>query len=138
MICLVPTIVKIHLGILILCQNQRTKTRTTLSACPSKEVAIMYSVKLAYDDADLRTRPRIPLISAQLLSRLYRHPQLSRIFLYPRLIRLHPGEFDISLLRASANMEAVEPCEMCHRTTHSRHGVVKHRVSFKVMRQSKP
>lgn len=137
MICLVPTIVKIHLGILILCQNQRTRSRTTLLACLSKEVIIMHSVKIAYVGADLRTRPRIPLISAQLLSRLYRHPQLSRIFLCPRLIRLHPGEFDVSLLRASANMKVVEPCEMYHRTTHLRHGVVKHRVSFKGMRQSK-
>lgn len=97
----------------------------------------MYTVKLAYDDADLRTRPRIPLISAQLLSRLYRHLQLSRIFLCPRLIRLPPGEFFIFLLHAPANMEVVEPCEMYHRTTHLRHEVAKHRVSFKGMRQSK-
>lgn len=98
----------------------------------------MYFGKLAYDDADLRKRLRISLTNVHLLSRLYRLLQLSRIFLCPRLIRLHPGEFDTSLLNASANMEAVELCEMYHRTTHLRHGVVKHRVSFKVMRQSKP
>lgn len=97
----------------------------------------MYSVKLAYDNADLRTRLRIPLTNVHLLSRLYRHLQLSRIFLCPRLIRLHPGEFYILLLHAPANMEVVEPCEMYHRTTHSRHEVAKHRVSFKGMRQSK-
>lgn len=97
----------------------------------------MYSVKLAYDDADLRTRLRISLTNVHLLSRLYRLLQLSRIFLCPRLIRLRPGEFDVPLLYASANMETVEPCEMSHLTTRLRHGVVKHRVSFKGMRQSK-
>lgn len=97
----------------------------------------MFSVKLAYDDADLRTRLRISLTNVHLLNRLYRYLQLPRIFLCPRLIRLHPGEFDISLLHAPANMEMLEPCEMYHRTTHSRHEVAKHRVSFKGMRQSK-